>query len=142
VFPFFGEGLGGLGAKGLSHAAREFRAGAARGGPSMVILHFLAVVVILGLWILLGLLEDRLTSPYLAFWTRALRGGTLGVVLCTLVAVMLAPLAHIQAPTPAETRQSHDLVFVALALSLSMIGFPIGFLVGVLRGRRDQQENP
>lgn len=105
----------------------------------MVILHFLAVVLVLGIWILLGYLEERLTSPYLAFWNRAFRGGTLGMVFCLLVALIVAPLAHVQAPTPAETRQSHDLVFIALSLGLSMIGFPIGFLAGMARGRREQE---
>ena len=48
----------------------------------MVVLHFMVPVVLFGLGLLLGHLEERLTSANLEFWLRGLRGGMLGTVLC------------------------------------------------------------
>lgn len=98
----------------------------------MVVLHFMVPVVLLGLWLLLGHLEERVTSAHLGFWLRGLRGGMLGTVLCALAAV---GLAHVQPSIPAESR---TFVFIALLLALSMIGFPIGFLAAMARGARSE----
>lgn len=95
----------------------------------MVAVHFLVPVVLLALWMLLGMAEERVHSTHLGFWIRGLRGGTLGLVFCALGAV---GLAHVQTAIPAESR---TFVFIALLLALGMIGFPIGFLGAMARGR-------
>ena len=41
----------------------------------MVFVHFLVVAACLGAWVLLGLVDERLGSPYLRFWLRGFRGG-------------------------------------------------------------------
>lgn len=100
----------------------------------MVFVHFLSVAAFVGLWLLLGHLEERLESPYLRFWLRGFRGGALGMVFCSLLAVGLAHSPFLVIPA-----ESRTLAFVALALALGMIGVPIGFLAGLARGRAAEE---
>lgn len=95
-------------------------------------LHFLTVAVALGLWMLLGLLEERIPSPHLRLWVRGLKGGTLAMVFGLLLAVGMAHGPYVVVPDEART-----MLFLALTLAFGMIGFPIGFLAALARARRE-----
>ena len=97
----------------------------------MVFVHFLAVAACLGAWVLLGFLDERLSSPYLRFWLRGIRGGVMALFCCSFLAVVLA-----HSPLVVIPEDSRSLVFVALILALGMIGVPVGFLGGLARGRQ------
>lgn len=100
----------------------------------MAFVHFLSVAVCLGAWLLLGLLEERVESPFLRFWLRGLRGGTLAMVFCLLLAVGLA-----HGPLVVVADDQRTLVFFGLALGLGMIGVPIGFLAAMARSRTAEE---
>lgn len=93
----------------------------------------LLIAASLAVWVLLGLLEEGRRGTRLHLWLLVLRGGVLALVFCFLGALVLAEVLWglargVPIPFVEDPRRQ---LFVAIAIGLGMIGFPLGALLAL-----------
>lgn len=96
----------------------------------MIAVHLLCALFIGGLWFWSGTFSDRIKSDFFSLLFRGFRGALLAVAVCTFLAACVSHSGLVLAPDDSRT-----VMFIFFAMGLSLVFIPVGFLLGVARGK-------
>ncbi len=96
----------------------------------MIAVHLLCAVSIGGLWFWSGTFSNRIKSDFFSLLFRGFRGALLAVAICTFLAACVSHSGLVLAPDDSRT-----VMFIFFAMGLSLVFIPVGFLLGVAKGK-------
>lgn len=102
----------------------------------MVFIHLLCALLLGVLWYFSGLLADKIEKTFFVLCFGGLRGGLLALSICAFLAAILGNGGFFPAPDDSKTA-----VFLMWTVMLGMIGFPVGFLIGMGMARNKMVKN-
>lgn len=97
--------------------------------------HFFIAVACMGIWMAIGLAEDKVPAGFWKLCYRGTRAGVLSAAIAVFIAVLLSHSPWVVVPDNSRT-----FVFAFFALALTMIALPIGFMSGVAKARKEAEE--
>ncbi|MGM9991271.1 MAG: hypothetical protein ACI376_00240 [Candidatus Bruticola sp.] len=96
----------------------------------MIAVHLLCSVIIGFLWFWSGVFLDKIKSEFFLLLFRGCRGALLAVACCTFVAACVSHSGLVLTPDDSRT-----VMFIFFSMGLSLVFIPVGFLIGVAKGR-------
>ena len=114
----------------------------------MAIAFFVMALLFLGAWYLMRIYVpyEQITKPYLALALHGVSGALLAVSICIVASIIFCYNPWMSIPETVGNfgvvswNDSRQYMFGAVALGVSMIGIPVGFLLGVARANKPQEE--
>ncbi|MBQ7528568.1 hypothetical protein IJT10_01505 [bacterium] len=102
----------------------------------MVFVHLLCALLLVALWYVSGFWANKIEKTFFVLCFSGLRGGLLALGICAFIAAILGNGGFFPAPDDSKTA-----VFLMWTVMLGMIGFPVGFLVGMGLARNNMIKN-
>ena len=97
--------------------------------------HFFIAVACMGVWMAIGLAEEKVPEGFWTLCYRGTRAGVLSIAIAVFIAVLLSHSPWVVVPDDSRT-----FVFAFFSVGLSLIALPIGFMSGVAKARREAEE--
>lgn len=97
---------------------------------NMIAVYLLCSLAIGAVWYLSGMLVPKIEQEFFLTCFKGCRGGLLAVAICTFIAALVSCSGLPLAPD-----NSRGMMFVFFSIGLSMIGVPVGFLLGIAKGQ-------